>query len=137
MLKSIMWRVMKRLNSKKLILIFYIFNCTGKMKWRCNHYAGNVTMYKLQGNNNLFVILCFTSARSFLISEADSSTCWAYCHFAVISLSTTCSKCKCRCSSSSFCSSNLLKLKLWKLTILYEHTRKAICFGLYNMINMI
>lgn len=51
-----------------------------------------------------------TSALSFLISDASSSHCWVYCHLAVFSLSTTWSKWTCFCSSSSFWSSNLLKL---------------------------
>lgn len=50
------------------------------------------------------------SARSFFISEANSSHCCVYCHLAVFSLSTTCSRCTCFCSSSSFCSRTLLKL---------------------------
>lgn len=53
----------------------------------------------------------FTSARSFFISDDNSSHCCVYCHLAVFSLSTTCNKCTCFCSSSSFCSSNLLKLE--------------------------
>lgn len=56
-------------------------------------------------------ISLLTSALSFLISDASSSHCWVYCHFAVFSLSTTWSKWTCFCSSSSFWSSNLLKLQ--------------------------
>lgn len=52
----------------------------------------------------------YTSARSFLISDASSSHCWVYCHLAVFSLSTTCRRWTCFCSSSSFCNSSLLKL---------------------------
>lgn len=51
-----------------------------------------------------------TSALSLRISDASSSHCWVYCHLAVFSLSTTCSKWTCFCSSSSFCSKSLLKL---------------------------
>lgn len=56
-------------------------------------------------------VIQLTSARSFRISEASSSHCCVYCHLAVFSLSTTWSRWTCFCSSSSFWSSNLLKLK--------------------------
>lgn len=52
-----------------------------------------------------------TSVRSFLISTVSSSHCCVYCHFAVFSLSTICTRWRCFCSSSSFCRTILLKLK--------------------------
>lgn len=60
--------------------------------------------------NRQMVIWRYTSFRSFFISVDNSSHCCVYCHLAVFSLSTTCSKWTCFCSSSSFCSNNLLKL---------------------------
>lgn len=68
--------------------------------------------------HNIIILNNITSARNFLISDANSSHCCVYCHFAVFSDSTICSKCRCFCSSSSFWSSSLLKLKMiyYKLT---------------------
>lgn len=51
-----------------------------------------------------------TSVRSCLISSVNSSHWRVYCHLAVFSLSTICSRCRCFCSSSSFCARSLLKL---------------------------
>lgn len=112
-----------------LLVIFFLFNRCGSgeifekrgVKWQKHCWESQRRICCLRSwstrvlrdnDNNIRrrQSVCITSARSFLISVASSSHCWVYCHFAVISLSTTCSKCKCRCSSSSFCNSNLLKL---------------------------
>ena len=75
----------------------------------CTQY--DLEMYQ----RNMRTALILTSFLSFFISVVSSSHCWEYCHFAVFSLSTICSKCRCFCSSSSFCSRSLLKLykKIW------------------------
>lgn len=70
-----------------------------------------------------------TSVLSCLISSVNSSHWRVYCHLAVFSLSTICSRCKCFCSSSSFCARSLLKLTIEKKNFfLFNEHKQTKCF---------